>query len=94
MHQALLVVDALLQGNHGLRTADPIDIVYLKDDIFGMGGVPRPDLAEDIELPGGYMGNRYIRYLRQSLQHKLGLMGLLQENPDIGNKGIPQLDIV
>jgi len=94
VHQTLLVVDALLQGDHGLGPGDPIDIIDFEDDVLGMVGVLGPYLAENIEFSGGDVRHGHIGNLAQPFQDELGLVCLLQKDAHIGYKGIPQFDIV
>jgi hypothetical protein len=94
VHQTLFVVDALLKGNHGLRPGNPVDVVYLEDDVLGVVGILGPDLAKDIELARGNMGNGHIGNLVQPFKDKFGLVGLFQKDAHIGYKGIAQFNIV
>jgi len=50
MHQALFVVDAFLEGNHGLCTTDSFDVVDFKDDILCVVRIPRPYFTENSKL--------------------------------------------
>ena len=64
MHQPFLIVNALLEGNHGLCPAYAFNIVYLEYNILGMRCVFCPDLAKDIELTSGNMCYGNVRNLR------------------------------
>ena len=94
MHEPLFVIYALLQRNHGFRTADALNIVNLKNNVFGVGGILGPYFTKDIELTRCDMGHSYVRDFSQPFQHEFCLMRLFQENAHIGNKGIPQFNII
>ncbi len=94
MHKPFFVVDAFLQGDHRLGTADALYIVYLENNVLGVGSIPRPYLTEDIEFSRGNMGDRDIGNLRQPLQYEFRLVGLFEKYADIGNEGIPELNII
>jgi hypothetical protein len=66
MHEPFLVIDALLQGDHGLCSANTINIVYPENNIFGMIGILSPNLTEDIELSGSDVRDCHVRNLIQS----------------------------
>ena len=86
MHEPLFVIYTLFKRNHGFSTADPINVVYLENDVLGVGGVLGPNFTEDIELPRSDMSHSYIRDFCQPLQDELRLMRLFEENAHIGNK--------
>ena len=67
MHQPLFIIYAFFKGNHGFRTTDSIDIVDPKDNVLGMIGIFRPNLAKDIEFTRSDMCNSYVWNLLQSL---------------------------
>ena len=94
MHQPLLIIDAFFQGNHGLSPADALNVVYLKNDILGVGGILSPNLTKDIELPCGDMGYSYVWYFCEAFQYELCLVCFFKKYAHIGNKGIPQLHII
>lgn len=76
MHQTFFIVYAFLQGDHRFRSADPVDIIYPKDNIFCVVGILCPDLTKDIEFSGRDMGHRNIGDQVQPFQHEFGLVGL------------------
>ena len=88
VHQTSLVVDALFQGNHGFRSADTFNIIYFKNDVLRVGGIPCPDFTENIEFTRSDVGHGYIRNLAQPFQNKFGLVGFFEEYADIGYKGV------
>ena len=56
MHQALLVVDALLQGDHGFGPVDTVNVIYRKNNFLGVFGVFSPHLTENVKFSCCNMG--------------------------------------
>lgn len=88
MHQSLFIIEAFLKGNHSFRTADTIDIIDFKNNVFGVVGIFRPYFTENIELTRCNMCDGYVRYLFQTFDYKFGLMCFFQEYTDVGNECI------
>ena len=86
MHQSFLIIDAFLQGDHGLGPGHSFYIIDLIDDILCMAGILRSDLAEQVEFTSCDMSNGHKGYLTDSFQYELCLRGLLQEDTNICNK--------
>src|SRR5690606_4209113 len=63
VHQTFFIVDALFQGYHGLRSTNSVNIVYLKNNIFGMIRVLGPYFTKNVEFPCSNMGYSYVRNL-------------------------------
>lgn len=94
MHQSFLVVKTFFQRNHGLRSADAINIIDFKNDVFCVCGILRPNLTKDIKLARSDMGNGHVWDLIQTFQDKFGLMCFFKEYAHIGYKSISKLYII
>jgi hypothetical protein len=55
MHEPFFIIDAFFQRYHGLSSADPINIIDLKNDILGMIGILGTDLTKNIKFSGSDM---------------------------------------